>query len=101
MTTEGSPLKSGPLSTAEISLVVSIPCLGAIIGTLIYSLAVDRFNRRALLISIALPELLSWVIMFLATNVYHLYIARLMIGIVGGGALVVIPIYVSEIAEDK
>lgn len=101
LTTEGSPLESGPLTTSEISLVVSIPCLGAIIGTLIYSLAADRFSRRALLVSIAVPEVLSWVFMLLATNVYHLYVARLILGIVGGGALVIIPIYVSEIAEDK
>lgn len=54
-----------------------------------------------LLVSIAVPQVLSWVATLLATNVYHLYAARLVCGIAGGGAMVVIPIYVAEIAEDK
>lgn len=37
----------------------------------------------------------------LATNVYHLYVARMIIGITGSGALFVIPVFVSEIADDR
>lgn len=39
--------------------------------------------------------------MFYGINVYHLYLARFIAGFSGGAALAVIPIYVSEIAEDK
>lgn len=35
-----------------------------------------------------------------AKNAVHLYIARFAIGIVGGGVFVIIPVYVSEIADD-
>lgn len=36
-----------------------------------------------------------------ATTVYHLYAARLVGGIVSAGILIVVPIYVSEIADDR
>lgn len=39
--------------------------------------------------------------MLFATNVYHLYVARFIGGLAGGGALTIIPVYVTEIAEDK
>lgn len=37
----------------------------------------------------------------MATNVYHLYLSRFVCGFVGGGTMLVIPVYVSEIADDK
>ncbi|XP_055295153.1 uncharacterized protein LOC129564928 [Sitodiplosis mosellana] len=101
LTADDTPIASGPLSTSEAALVVSIPCFGAIIACLLYSLAIDRFSRRVHLISIALPLLISWVILLLATNVYHLYVARFLVGFSGGGLFIVIPVYVSEIAEPK
>lgn len=54
---ERAPFESGPLSKEQASLVVSMPCFGAIIGTLIYTLIIDRFSRKALLVSIAIPEI--------------------------------------------
>lgn len=52
-------VESGPLSPSEASFVVSIPNLGAIVATLIYSLSIDRFSRRHLLFSIAFPLLVN------------------------------------------
>ncbi|XP_031623042.1 facilitated trehalose transporter Tret1-like [Contarinia nasturtii] len=98
---EKTPLPSGKLDISEISLVTSIPCFGAIFATLIYSLSIDRFSRKLLLVSIAIPQILSWLIILFAANAYHLYVARFICGYAGGASLVVIPIFVSEIAEDK
>lgn len=44
---------------------------------------------------------LSWIMILFATNVYYLYIARMAIGLAGSGAFFVIPVFVSEIADDK
>lgn len=37
----------------------------------------------------------------MATNVYHVYAARFVFGFVGGATMLVIPVYVSEIADDS
>lgn len=39
--------------------------------------------------------------LLVVSNLYSLYAARLMMGVVLGGAMKVIPIFVSEIAEDR
>lgn len=57
LTTEGTPLGSGPLTTSQASLVTSIPCFGAMIASLVYSLIIDRFSRKVLLVSIAVPQI--------------------------------------------
>lgn len=54
------PLESGPLSETEASFVVSIPCLGAIIATSIYSLSVDKLGRRLLMFSVAVLLLVRY-----------------------------------------
>lgn len=59
LTGENSPLASGPLTKEEASLVVSIPCFGAVVGTVIYTSIIDRFNRKMLLVSIAITEIVS------------------------------------------
>lgn len=43
----------------------------------------------------------GWALIMLAQNVTHLYIARFLNGLTGGGAYVITPAFVAEIAEDK
>lgn len=59
LTSDETPIESGPLSKSEAALVVSIPCFGAILASLFYSLAIDRFSRRVHLVSIAIPQLVT------------------------------------------
>lgn len=51
---------------------------------------------------------MSWLLVYFAgtkvvpgTFVYHLYAARILNGIVGGGLFVMIPLFLSEIASDR
>lgn len=44
---------------------------------------------------------MSLCLFYVATNVYYLYVARFLSGVVGGGAFFLVPVYVSEIADDK
>lgn len=37
----------------------------------------------------------------LAENVYYLYASRLVAGFVGGGIFVMVPLFLSEIANDR
>lgn len=44
---------------------------------------------------------LGWILTLLARSVYHLYIARFLLGIAAGAIYVLIPLFVSEISEDR
>lgn len=44
---------------------------------------------------------ISWLLILFAKNVYFLYASRALNGIVGGGVLAIIPLYLSEISTDR
>lgn len=60
---ENTPLDE-PLSTSEASIVISIPCFGAIIGTIFYTMVLDRLSRKILLVSLAIPQLVMEILFF-------------------------------------
>lgn len=117
-----TPLKSGPLTQSETSMVVSILSVGGMIGTILYGYLINFYERKMLLVSMAILQIvstqfqchctklghfcsdsieqISFALLFFATDVYFLYANRLISGISGGACFVVIPIYVSEIADD-
>lgn len=85
----------------ELSWVGSFMCIGAIFGNSYFSWASDRFGRKNALIQSAMPCLLGWCLLLFAQNAYWLYVARFLLGFSGAGAFVVIPLFVSEIAEKE
>lgn len=48
-----------------------------------------------------IPLQLSWLLVIYAQNVYYLYVARALQGIVDGGLLMTAPVYFVEIANDS
>ena len=81
------------------SLIASLYNLGAIFGYLLYPLLVDRLGRKHTLLTFALPQIISWILILTARNVIVLYIARLIGGIGYGAGYVVEVMYAGEIAE--
>lgn len=50
--------------------------------------------------SLSLSLKLSWLFIEFGTGVWHLYVARFLAGFAGGGSFIVVPIFVTEIADD-
>lgn len=44
---------------------------------------------------------LSWFLYMFSTNATEMYISSVMSGFAGGGSLVLVPLFISEIAEDE
>lgn len=44
---------------------------------------------------------MAWLLILFARNVYDLYAARFLTGLTGGGVFLVIPLFLSEIANDR
>lgn len=61
----------------------------------------EKVGRKTSIISMALPQVISWLLIIFATKVECLYVARLIAGFVGGGCFVVCPTFLSEIAETR
>lgn len=53
------------------------------------------------LVSVALPQILGWLLVYYATSPMYLIISRVLAGIAAGGFYVIAPSFVSDIANDN
>jgi len=81
------------------SWVGSLLALGAILGAVPSGPMADKLGRKRMLLLLTAPFLLSWVIIIFASTLWLIYLARLIVGAAVGAACVVVPTYISEIAE--
>ncbi|XP_063701181.1 facilitated trehalose transporter Tret1-like [Culicoides brevitarsis] len=93
-------LESGPLTIDEASWISSIMCIGGACATLFFGYTSEKFGRKLSLISLAVPTLLGWLFIIYGKNPTHLYIARFLGGFGGGGSFIIVPVYVTEIANN-
>lgn len=87
------------LSREEGSWVGSLLPLGAIAGALPAGAMADKLGRKRSLLLLAVPFLISWVMILVAKIVCLLYDGRFIIGIGVGAGCVLVPTYISEISE--
>lgn len=59
-----------------------------------------RCGRKQILLLIAIPLILNWILIIIADSIIHLIIARLLIGFVFGSSIAVLPIYLAEISSN-
>lgn len=98
--TEINPLEK-PISDNENSWLGSLLNIGAMVGPFPFSFIAERFGRKIALLCVAVPHLVSFLIFAFAKSVYLYYFARILGGIAVGGAFTLLPMYISEVAEDK
>lgn len=56
---ELTPLDDGPLSTEEISWIVSIFCFGGFLGTICFGAVANALGRKTFLCLLAVPQIVS------------------------------------------
>ncbi|XP_065350463.1 facilitated trehalose transporter Tret1-like [Cloeon dipterum] len=98
LTGPSSPL---PITPDEGSWVGCLMAVGALCGALPAGIVADTIGRRRAMQCVALPMLISWVLIILASSVGWLYAARIIAGLGVGAVSVVAPIYVGEIAASS
>ncbi|EDV32164.1 uncharacterized protein Dana_GF14177 [Drosophila ananassae] len=101
LSSEKSPLETGPLSKQDQGWVASMMSLGGLFGTILFAWLADKIGRKKCLLWVALPNLLGWIIIPYARTPTHLNIARFLGGAAGGGCFAVIPIYIVELASES
>ncbi|XP_015379736.1 PREDICTED: facilitated trehalose transporter Tret1-2 homolog isoform X1 [Diuraphis noxia] len=90
-----------PITADEGSWVGSLIAIGAIIGSIPAGKGADIFGRKPTIAALAVPFIISWAMIYFATSVWELYVARLIAGAVIGGVTATVPMYIGEIAESS
>uniref|UniRef100_A0A1B6FS48 Major facilitator superfamily (MFS) profile domain-containing protein n=1 Tax=Cuerna arida TaxID=1464854 RepID=A0A1B6FS48_9HEMI len=83
------------------SWVGSFMPLGALAGALPAGYFCNLFGRKLVCLSLAIPFIISWCLITMASSAWELYIARVIVGIATGASSAVAPMYVGEIAESS
>ncbi|CAH2097886.1 unnamed protein product [Euphydryas editha] len=94
-------LLSSPMTDLEISLVGSLPSLGAMVGTAVVGSILSIFGRQKGGLIIVLPLMISWLMIDLTTSSLVILLARFIGGLSAGALLIHSPIFVSEVAEES
>jgi SP family facilitated glucose transporter-like MFS transporter 8 len=93
---ESSKIKVTP---DQGSWVGSLIAIGAIFGSIPAGKCADIFGRKPVIACLTIPFITSWSIIYFATDVWQLYVARLIAGSCLGGITATVPMYIGEIAE--
>lgn len=96
-----TPLAFGVLNLEQASWVGSLFCVGGFLGNWLFMWSSERFGRKLSMIATAVAQIIGWLMIIFATTPVHLYAARLLLGFSGGGVFVLVPMFVTEIADDR
>ncbi|XP_017047519.1 facilitated trehalose transporter Tret1 [Drosophila ficusphila] len=96
--TDDSPLNF-PVLVDQVSWIGSLVGIGSVMGNLLAGFLQDRIGRKLMLLFIAIPYTIFWCLVFFVQSVEFLYVGRLMAGMTGGACYVVLPTFISEIAD--
>lgn len=98
---ETTPVGTEPMTDLEISWLSSVTGLASLIALLFYALSAGMISNKVFGCISALSALASWLLIYFAQNFYYLLLARTLAGFVCGITFSMIPVYVSELAEDS
>lgn len=99
--TQVAPHRQLVLTPFGASWAASLLCLGALFGSVPAGLISEYFGRKKTLLYLALPLVVSCILVASSPNVYGLYVGRFVGGIAVGAFSVSIPPYVEDIAEKQ
>ncbi|XP_072402989.1 facilitated trehalose transporter Tret1-2 homolog isoform X1 [Diabrotica undecimpunctata] len=83
-------------SSNEMSWISSFMPLGALLGGLGGGTLIEFIGRKWSIMLTNVCFLLSWLLVFFASNYIHLYIGRIVIGLSVGVASLTLPVYTAE-----
>lgn len=90
-----------PMTDNEISWMNGVMTLTGTFVTLLLSVIPDKFSRKRFGYVLTLPMMLTWLLIIVATEHMHIYIAKALGGMTGAAVFFLVPNYVSEISCDS
>ncbi|KAL1297434.1 hypothetical protein AAFC00_004964 [Neodothiora populina] len=90
-----------PMNSGEFGLVSSIFTLGGLLGALASGPVSARYGRYRTMLMTTIPFVIGPVLSLFASNIGLLIAGRLISGLGAGSAVVIVPLYISEIAPPE
>lgn len=97
---DSSPISGGPISNEDGSWLGSLMCLGGLLATPLYLLISNHCSRKLTGYLVAVPYVVSWILIIIANSLEVLCIARFIGGMGSGAIILFASLYVSETAQD-
>lgn len=97
---DSSPISGGPISNEHGSWMGSLMCLGGLLATPLYLLISHHYSRKLTGYLVAVPFVVSWILIIIANSLEVLCIARFIGGMGSGAIILFASLYVSETAQD-
>lgn len=101
LTSSNTPLLSGPLTSEDLSWVVSIACIGSVVGAIGCGITVYLVDCKRTLLLLAIPSIAFWLLIHFGTNFHYIFWAKFFEGYCSAGQFSISNLFVSEIANDK
>lgn len=98
---DDSPLASGPVTVEDASWMGGVMCIGGVLGCIVFGSILTKIGRKRSLMVVAVPQLVNWLLKLFGDHVYHLMVARFLVGFSSGGIYICIPVIVAEIADSR
>ncbi|KAF2887933.1 hypothetical protein ILUMI_18240 [Ignelater luminosus] len=90
-----------PTTDDEGSWIATMLLIGAVCGSLMAAVILDRLGRKLTILLTSIPFFLSWILTAFANTATLLMVARFIAGISEGLIFCSVPVYLAEIAEPK
>lgn len=88
-----------PITESQEGWVGSLLAIGALIGAFPAGILAEKIGRKWTIVGLAIPFIISWIIIIATNSIGALYAARVLAGIATGGICVTAPLYIGETAE--
>ncbi|XP_045524325.1 facilitated trehalose transporter Tret1-like isoform X1 [Pieris brassicae] len=100
-TSANTTLLAEPLSDTQSALLGSLPSLGAMVSTMFAGVMLNTLGRQKVGLCVAMPFLLSWLLIDLSSSATLLLLGRFLSGLACGVCFVLAPVFISEIADQS
>lgn len=101
LTSDDTPLKTGPVTLEQMSWIGSMNCIGAMFGTFTFGYFTSFVGCKRAMTFLGIPAMFYWLTIMFGDTVYMIIFARFLAGWTGGGVLSITVLFVSDVADDK
>ncbi|OXA62593.1 Facilitated trehalose transporter Tret1 [Folsomia candida] len=91
----------GNLTDSNLSLIASIAVIGALISGAAAGFSIDKIGRRLTIILLVIPFILGWGLVAFAQDYAVMLVGRFITGFCAGAYTLVVPVYISEVTQDR
>lgn len=101
LTTDATPLQSGPITLDEMSWIGSVNSVGAIAGSFTFGCFTSFVGCKRAMAFLGVPGIAYWLTIMFGSSATWIIFARFFAGWTGGGIAATTVLYVAEIADPK